>query len=288
MWRKLKAYLDLVRPEQGLILAASFVVSLLIAGGGMPLPGLLVAGVVSITAAQMGAFALNDYFDVGVDLHNQRLDRPLVRGDLAPGEALAVSGASFAVSILASLFLNHLGASIVILFLILLSIFYDYRLKEFGLLGNLYIAFTMAAPFLFSSVLFSGPPILLLFAATVFVAGLGREIMIGIPDAKGDALREVKTVARVYGEKSARGAATILYLGAILLFLAPLLLQLNLAYYLNPVYAVLVVPLAAILLYVCTCLLVSSDVKVIGRAGELVLMVLAVALLTYLLPVLTG
>lgn len=287
MLKKLKAYWDLTRLDHGLIFAVSFVLGMIIAYGKWPDPIITLAGVIAAIAAEMGTFALNDYFDVEVDRKNNRTDRPIIRGEISKNEALALTVVSFIVSIAAAVFMNNTGALIVVIAMIVFGCFYDYRLKEYGILGNIYIAFTMAAPFLFCSMLFNASPILLLLSAMAFFLGLGREIMKGIMDVEGDALRDVKTVARVYGESTARYAAIALYLIALLLAPLPYILKFGLdfsAYYYNPIYAVFAALTIVILGYVCVSLLRSHERKTISKARKTTLIAMVVALLAFLLP----
>ena len=285
--KKLKAYWDLTRLDHGLIFAVSFVLGMTIAYGRLPNAGLAIAGVIAAIAAEMGTFALNDYFDVEVDRKNNRTDRPIIRGEITRNEALALTVVSFIVSIAAAVLMDNIGALIVVIAMIVFGCFYDYRLKEYGILGNIYIAFTMAAPFLFSSMLFKASPILLLLSTMAFFLGLGREIMKGIMDVEGDALRDVKTVARLYGESTARYVAIALYLIALLLAPLPYFWKFGLdttKYYYNPLYAALAAITIAVLGYVCVSLLRSHERKTISKARKTTLIAMVVALLAFLIP----
>jgi geranylgeranylglycerol-phosphate geranylgeranyltransferase len=288
MWKKLKAVWDLTRLEHGLIYAISLIVSLIIAYHRIPDDlNLVVAGVVAVVTAEMGAFALNDYFDVEVDRKNNRTDRPIVRGDISKQEALLLTIVSFIVSIVAGYFMHNAGALLVLVVLIAFGILYDYKLKEYGILGNVYIAFTMAAPFLFSSMLFKDSQVLLLLSAIAFLVGLGREIMKGIMDVEGDALRDVKTVARVYGTNTAKYVAVALYVIGLLLAPIPFIYNIDQSFYQNPYYAVPAAVAVVILLYVCVDLLRGHDRKAISRARKTTLLGMLVALIAFLAGALT-
>ncbi len=289
MLKKLKAVWDLTRLEHGFIYAVSLVVSLIIAYhriNDLDMT-LVVAGVIAVVTAEMGAFALNDYFDVEVDRKNNRTDRPIVRGDISKQEALLLTIASFAVSIVAGYFMGNIGALVVLVVLIAFGILYDYKLKEYGILGNVYIAFTMAAPFLFSSMLFKDSQVLLLLSAIAFLVGLGREIMKGIMDVEGDALRDVKTVARVYGTTTAKYVAVALYLISILFAPIPFIFNIDPAFYQNPYYAVLAALAVLVLLWVCVDLLRGHDRKAVSRARKTTLLGMLIALIAFLAGALT-
>jgi len=289
MLKKLKAVWDLTRLEHGFIYAISLVVSLIIAYhrvNDLDMT-LVVAGVIAVVTAEMGAFALNDYFDVEVDRANSRTDRPIVRGDISKQEALLLTIAAFAVSIVAGYFMGNIGALAVLVVLIAFGILYDYKLKEYGILGNVYIAFTMAAPFLFSSMLFQNSQVLLVLSVIAFFVGLGREIMKGIMDVEGDALRDVKTVARVYGTTTAKYVAVALYLIGILFAPVPFIFNIDQHFYHNLVYAIPAAIASLILVYVCVRLLKGHDRKTISQARKVTLVGMVVALIAFLAGALT-
>ena len=287
MLKKLKGIWDLTRLEHGVIYAVSLLVGMTIAYHRLPDLYVAVAGVIAVVAAEMGAFALNDYYDVEVDRKNHRMDRPIVRGDVSRQEALLVTVVGFVVSVVAGYFMHNLGALVVLVVLIAFGVLYDYKLKEYGFWGNVYIAFTMAAPFLFSSMLFQGSPVLLLLSAIAFLVGLGREIMKGIMDVEGDALRNVRTVARVYGPEKAKYLAVALYIASILFAPVPFLIDIDGHFYHSLVYAIPAAIAVLILLYVCVRLLAAHDGKTIGQARGITLIGMVVALIAFLAGALT-
>jgi geranylgeranylglycerol-phosphate geranylgeranyltransferase len=289
MLKKLKAIWDLTRLEHGVIYAVSLLVSLVIAYHSVSDIdlALAVAGTIAVVAAEMGAFALNDYFDVAVDRMNKRTDRPIVRGDITEKEALLMTVVTFLVSVVAGYFMGNAGALIVLVILILFGILYDYKLKEFGIWGNVYIAFTMASPFLFSSMLFKDSQVLLVLSVIAFLVGLGREIMKGIMDVEGDALRDVKTVARVYGTSTAKYTAVALYLIGMLFAPIPFFFNIDPAFYGNLYYAIPATAAALVLLWVCVDLLRSHDRKAISRARKTTLLGMLIALIAFLAGALT-
>jgi geranylgeranylglycerol-phosphate geranylgeranyltransferase len=286
MTNKIKALWDLTRLEHGFIYGLGVLIALAIARQGVPDPKIALAGVLGATLAEMGAFALNDYFDVEVDTKNNRLDRPIVRGDVSKNEALWLAIATSLFGIVAMYFTGSVGAVIVTIILVLFGALYNAKLKEYGIWGNLYISFTMAAPFLFGSLLFAnGAHVLLIIAAIAFLVGLGREIMKGIMDMEGDALRNVRTVARTWGPDRAKYTAMVLYGAGILLSPAPLFIN-DQKFHMSPLYGISAFVSVVILAYVCYTLFMSHDVSTIGRARKTTLASMAVALLGVLLTAL--
>ena len=283
MFKKIKAIWELTRLDHGLIYALGVLLSLIIAYKRLPGWEVAAAGMLGAILAEMGAFALNDYFDVEVDKINNRVDRPIVRGDISKGEAMLIF---IVTSILSLIFISYLGwgATIVVIFLIIFSALYNYKLKEYGIWGNIFISFTMASPFLFGSVLFASSGVLIVLSVIAFLIGLGREIMKGIMDVKGDALRNVRTVARTMGETKAKYIAVALYVAGGILTPIPYFFTLNdadLAFYHDPVYAVFALAAIAVLFYVCYSLLKSHDIKTIGRMRKVTLVGMLLALAAF-------
>ncbi|MCD1294506.1 prenyltransferase [Methanocella sp. CWC-04] len=284
VFKKMKAIWELTRLEHGLIYAFSLVISLMIAYRGMPDLQVALAGSLAAIFAEMGAFALNDYYDVEVDIKNNRTDRPIVRGDITKNEALWLTVITFILSIISITFMNNIGAIIVLILLIAFSILYNVKLKEYGIWGNIYISFTMASPFLFASVLFENSYVLYVLSAIAFLIGVGREIMKGIMDVEGDALRDVKTIARVYGEEKAKYMAVGLYAAGMVLAPLPFFFEsLDPSYYLDPVYAVFAAASLAVLTWVCVKLLGSHDIKTVGKMRKVTMVAMILALLGFLL-----
>lgn len=145
---------------------------------------------------QMGSFALNDYFDVETDRHNRKKERPIVSGEVAREEALWIAVVCYLLGNALAYFLGAGAFGIAVVFSVL-SVAYNWKLKDVALAGNAYIAATMGIPFVFGSVVAAGEIsrsawVLALIACVV---GLGREIM--------------KTAQDFEGDKKGRGARTL-------------------------------------------------------------------------------
>jgi geranylgeranylglycerol-phosphate geranylgeranyltransferase len=208
--------LKLTRAEHSVMLIVALLSAEIISGG---LPGLwtLVLSLATAVFLSMSAFAINDYFDIRVDRANKK-NRPLVTGDLTPGMALFVAASCMLIGIAASIFINAYCIVIAVIFGVL-SIMYSYRLKELPLLGNAYVAFAMAIPFIFGNYVVTplvGAPILLIFSL-VFLAGLAREMDGTVRDYSGDLRRRAVTLPRVIGARNTAFVGFVLYIMAIAL-----------------------------------------------------------------------
>ncbi len=223
------AMLKLTRIEHSIMLVVAVAASELIAGGGS-LPGLfvLLMSFATPVLVSMGSFAINDYFDVEVDRANGKGDRPLVSKQISMRGALAVALGSFVVGVLASLFINMYAFAIALIFA-MLAMLYSYRLKEMLLLGNAYVAFSMAIPFIYGNYVVAGTisPVIAVLSATVLASGFAREIHGTIRDYDGDRkVRNVKSLPHYAGMLGAAAIAALFYaaavaLSVILFFLAP-------------------------------------------------------------------
>lgn len=185
-----------------------------------------------------GAFALNDYFDVETDRKNRK-DRPIVRGDITEGQALWLGIILLVLGVLAAVPLGIPALAIALLFA-LLSILYDWKLKDVALLGNMIIASSMAIVFIFTEMALSGSVshLIIFVAAVSFLSGLAREIQKTVQDVEGDVkVRKSRTLPVIIGNSPSLILALLLTIVASLLavwlFLAvpPLI---NNYYYLVP------------------------------------------------------
>ncbi|MFX0207461.1 MAG: UbiA family prenyltransferase [Candidatus Hodarchaeota archaeon] len=181
----------------------------------------LLAGILVAVLLIAAGFALNDLADVDVDRMNQRLDRPLVTGELSERQVTINSVVWICLGLIISIFLGLFPFVVAAIWLVL-AILYDFKFKEFGLIGNIYVATTYAAPWFYGSILFDPSSFQTWIAVgslslITFIAGFGREILKGIMDIKGDRIRNVRTIARTHGTQKAANMAIILIFGAIAL-----------------------------------------------------------------------
>ncbi len=239
---EVRAIWELTRGEHGLMYGAGVLIGILVGGGNFGITAVL--GFFTAFFIQAGTFALNDYCDLETDIANYRLDRPLVRGALTKELAFGIACIATALGILSSVVLTmlHGGLTLFLVALLLaaLGILYDIKIKELFAVGNLYIAFTMAVPFIYGGLIAGdiGEGLLIL-SFIALLAGLGREVMKDIADIEGDAIRDVRSIARVYGIEEAKKVVTASSSLAVGLSVVPFFLP-STPYYLNPIFIILV------------------------------------------------
>ena len=250
---KLKAVWDLLRLDHGIMYGVGVIVGAYVSSKSAPLD-VIILGFLTAFFLQASAFALNDYIDYEVDLRNNRLDRPLVRGDLKRSDALLLS-VILAPPGFAASYLIGFKAFLFAVLITVLGYLYNIKLKEYGILGNFYIALSMAAPFIFGGIISTGfiNKTILILSVLAFLAGTAREIMKGIEDVRGDVLRDVKSVARVKGIKFTSRLASIIFILVLPVSFLPFFLigeyMLDLKYIAPVILADLILAKAALDLY---------------------------------------
>jgi len=213
---RLAAWLSLMRPCNCLIIALATLTGGLMVSG--PLPRLLLACASAAIIAASGN-AINDYFDADVDAINKP-HRPIPAGILSRRAVLRASLALAACGLVLAAFLGLRALTIAALATALLYA-YSWRLKLLGLVGNLTIALLSALTFIYGGVASGALSPLLAFPCLfAFLIILGREIVKGVEDYEGDAVRDVRTLARILGPKAASYISTIPL--ALVIALSPL------------------------------------------------------------------
>lgn len=215
---KIGAWIRLTRAEHSILSATGVLVAIIIAlraGGAIDSYALLYALVVPIFI-NLGAFALNDYFDIEADRENGLEKRPLVNGEIKPNYAAAlgivglVSGGLFG-------FLINFEAGVISVLFAIISFLYNWKLKDIAFLGNLFISISMGISFIFGAVVcgFSFGLIPLDFwilGVGATAAGLGREIVKSVQDVEGDKkARGSRTLPVLIGERNSLYMAAITF-----------------------------------------------------------------------------
>jgi geranylgeranylglycerol-phosphate geranylgeranyltransferase len=270
--KKLKAIWELMRLEHGVMLFLAILIGSLISQktlyDNLNLP-LLNIFLTFFTALFLEAstFALNDYYDLEIDRINKRTDRPLVRGDISPKTALNIFYLLFPLGLICSYFVN-MTCFIIALITALISVLYDMKMKKIKLIGNFYIAYIMAIPFVFggATVLGNNPfslgtinPVIYVIALIAFLAGAGREIMKDVMDYEGDKSQGVRSFPRYIGIRASNGVASVFYLVAIVLSFLPYFSSYFGVYYRNISYFILVFITDTMLLSTCLQLILKKQ-----------------------------
>ena len=212
---KLKAFIELLRPVNALIVFLTIAAAALLAGlpaaslAGMEfalwsrillaaLAGALIAG---------GGYAINDYYDVEIDKIN-RPARPLPRGALSPTEAWWTWRLFSSAGVLMSAFLGPYTLAIALGWVISLY-FYSKRFKRSVLLGNLIVGLATGLAFIYGGFVAGNVERSVLPAVFAFLINVARELVKDVEDVKGDAHGEAGTLPVKHGLKPALVLATV-------------------------------------------------------------------------------
>ncbi|EQD43240.1 UbiA prenyltransferase [mine drainage metagenome] len=247
---KLVAVLKLTRIEHSVMLVIAVLAGELIVARHLPGAYVLLLSLIVPIFVSMGSFAINDYFDVEVDTLNKKVKRPIVSGAISREGAMYVAAASFAVGVAASALINYYAFAIALVFAALAAL-YSYKLKEMLLVGNIYIAFSMAIPFIFGDYVMSTSlnANIVLISMVILVSGTAREIHGMIRDYHGDTqARRIRNLPYHIGLKRSSYTAMVLYLSGIAISIFMFFFQKPFSY--NLVYIVPILITDLMLLYV--------------------------------------
>jgi geranylgeranylglycerol-phosphate geranylgeranyltransferase len=272
----------LVRLEHSFMLAVAVVVGEVLTLRTVPPYGILLLSILPPMLVGAASFSINDYFDLKSDMINKRKDRPLVSGKIKPRNALLLSLVLFVLGVILSALLN-LNCFLLTLIFALLAYLYSFKLKDIAVIGNAYIALTMAVPFVYGSlaVVNDVPASVLLLSSIAFVSGLAREIMITTRDVIGDkAGRGSKTVPMLIGVRNSLYLSSLLYLAGIALSAIPYLYIDT--YKGNPLYLVPVIIADAMLAYIALYLIKETSKEFLKFGRNLSLLAMFIALLGFL------
>lgn len=279
----IKSFMQLTRFEHSIMIVLAVIIGQIIALGH--LPGLDIAILASIPPffICLASFAVNDVFDIETDRKNKRMDRPLVNGSVKESEAYMLSIGLFIAGILVSFLLTPECYFIAGVFAAV-AFAYSLKLKDIALVGNLYIAATMAIPFIYGSYSVGPEPgqAVIILALIAFVAGVAREIAGDVRDMEGDAkARRSRTLPMIAGRKNALAVHSILYVLAVLLSFYPYLYLGKFAGNLG--YLVPIVITDLLILFSAISVLFDSSSASLKRSRNVTLAALGTGLLGFLL-----
>lgn len=209
--------LELARPLNCIFTGVAVLIGAVVAVGHADIPGItLISAFAAAALVAAGGNAINDYFDRKIDRVN-RPERPIPSGRIKAPEALTTAQVLFVAGIVFTVFLNFYCVLLAGFNALVLAL-YAWGLKRRGLVGNLAIGYLVGSTFLFGglatetlrtgSIIPTGLLVLVLMAA---LSTVGRELIKGIQDMRGDRKLGFKTFPLRHGA----GKATVLAIGFI-------------------------------------------------------------------------
>lgn len=219
--KKIKAMLQLIRPELPAAAGLCVVVGQVIALGEFPPLPTLGTGFLLGFLISSSAMIFNDYFDLEVDRINAPY-RPLPSGLLSSAEVI-VFGLSTALTGLIVALGIHPIVFVLSLITWVMGFLYNWKLKAAGLWGNLIVSSSVGMTFILGGVSVgqAGNPVLWVFSLIAFCFDLAEEIAGDAMDMAGDQKRSSRSIALLYGRTTALRISGLLFLLTIALTIFP-------------------------------------------------------------------
>jgi geranylgeranylglycerol-phosphate geranylgeranyltransferase len=225
------------------------------------------------------SMVVNDIYDIEVDKVN-RPERPIPSGRVSTQTASKVSMAVLAAGVAFSvLSLNPIAVAIAGVYAFL-SWLYNSRAKKTGLAGNLIVASSLAIPFIYGGAISGGSivgSLLLLMALTAFFSGVGREVVKAMADVDGDSKRDVNSIARSRGLRTASAIGAFFFILAVLTSWVPLITGLA-----NTLYTFGVLIPDALFAYLAVAIVLRHDSSNAYRVKKVALAGMTVGLLVFI------
>jgi 4-hydroxybenzoate polyprenyltransferase len=176
--------------------------ALWLSSGGHPDPHVFIVFVLGVVLTRSAGCAINDFADRNFDGHVRRTrDRPLVTGQVAPIEALALCAGLGLIALGLALTLNHLTQMLTLVAALLLLTYPFF--KRFFPLPQVYLgaAFTWSVPMAFAAQTGAAPPRL---AWLLFIAGLlwttAYDTMYAMADREDDRKLGIRSSAILFAD----------------------------------------------------------------------------------------
>jgi geranylgeranylglycerol-phosphate geranylgeranyltransferase len=274
-----KAALDLIRPVNCAMIGFAVIVGAFVSKPAtIAIPQLSLGFLTGFFVCAYSMVA-NDIYDVEVDKIN-RPQRPIPSGRVSAQAAVRISLIMLTAGIACSvLSLNPLAVVIAGAYAFL-SWLYNSRAKKTGLAGNLIVASSLAIPFIYGGAISGGSitgSLLLMMALTAFFSGVGREVVKAMADVEGDSKRDVNSVARSRGLRTASAIGALFFLLAVLTSWVPLITGLA-----NPLYTYGVLIPDALFAYLAIAIVSKHDPSSAYRVKKVALAGMTVGLLVFI------
>jgi geranylgeranylglycerol-phosphate geranylgeranyltransferase len=277
-WRLLLDYLLLIRPLNSIMMGLAVIIGEVTILGTFPKIEEIIFGFFIGFFLTAFSMVLNDIMDIEIDRINVP-NRPLPSGRISINSAKLYSIILAIIGILLAFYFS-IYAIIIAFSSLIVSILYNTKAKKTGLLGNIMVAYCVAIPFLFGAIITSNSinMKILTFFMLAFLSTIGREIIKGIADIKGDKIKNIKTLALSYGTKKAAIIASLFYISAIMLSILPIIVKEVGLFYL---FTIIFVDLG--LIYCSIKILISQERAIAIDVKNKTLIFMLLALLAFLI-----
>lgn len=232
---KIKAFIQLIRPELPISAGICVIVGQTIAKGQIPTVEEILLGFGLGLFLSSSAMIFNDLFDLEVDRINTP-DKPIPSGRVTSKEAVVFGIVTGLIAMLVAILIDPLV--LVLSFVLwILGFLYNWKLKANGLLGNLIVALNVAMTFIMGGISVGGVEnyMVWIFGAIAFVFDLAEEIAGDAMDMEGDKKRGSRSLAILHGKQTALRISGVLFVVMILLSFVPIFLGETSVAYILPI-----------------------------------------------------
>lgn len=221
---KIKAIIQLFRPDLSLAAGICVVVGELLALGHFPQFQDIILGFAVGFFISGSTLILNDYFDLETDKINAP-NRPLPSGMIKSRLVIFLSIITTLIGLLAALFISFSALAVAIVFWTI-GFSYNWKLKRTGLLGNLLVSSSVAITFIFGAIVVGNPwnVVVWIFSTIAFFIDLGEEIAADALDMEGDKKINSQSLALKYGQNNALKISAVIFALVVLISLIPFVL----------------------------------------------------------------
>lgn len=203
-----------MRPLNCLLAGLAVLIGAIVAGGG-ELPYAAGAAFAAATLIGGAGNAVNDYFDRDIDAIN-RPYRPIPSGRLNAKTAVTLGSCLFGAGVVLAALINPPCLALAALNSAVLFT-YSAEIKRRGLAGNLTIGYLVGSTFLFGGLAVGKISVVGILAFMAALSTVGRELIKGIEDMRGDQKLGLKTFPLRHGADKAAALAAIFITAAMVL-----------------------------------------------------------------------
>jgi geranylgeranylglycerol-phosphate geranylgeranyltransferase len=201
--QKLIGLFRILRFELSFAAGTCVVLAEVLALGSIPTPTEGFCGFFAVFSVAASLLIHNDLIDIETDRINAPA-RPLPSGVVTPLEAGVLAG-GLALTGMTSAALLGLTVFVTALLLLLVGVLYNWKLKKFGLLGNLVVGVSVGMSFIVGGIAVgrSREPVVLFLALLSMLVDLGEEIAADALDVEGDRRSGSRSLAVTFGPQKA-------------------------------------------------------------------------------------
>ena len=223
--KRIKGILALFRLELPLAAGICTLLGSVISAGRLPPLGILLPGFLCVFFISSSAMMSNDYFDLETDRINAPA-RPLPSGQACLGDAVFLTIITTILGLAAAAWIG-LAALVVAMIFWAIGLFYNWKGKASGLIGNLMVSACVGIMFIFGAIAVGVPwnPVIWTMGSLAFCFDLGEEIAADAMDMEGDRLRGSRSIAILKGQRAALTISGFLFGLFILISLLPIIFR---------------------------------------------------------------